>query len=140
MCVLNGDVGRACCNFLLAENKRAKAHRYENKIMKNKITVSALLALFPLTVNAYVDNIYGNGGVETQAFSTEAEAISAANIEMENLKEMSHEELAFTLRTPHKNLKYNSVEIVDTEVKTREKDGQFKGFVDVEYRFARIKK
>ncbi|MCJ2378093.1 DUF3316 domain-containing protein [Vibrio sp. ZSDZ34] len=108
--------------------------------MKNKITVSALLALFPLTVNAYVDNIYGNGGVETQAFSTEAEAISAANIEMENLKEMSPEELAFTLRTPHKNLKYNSVEIVDTEVKTREKDGQFKGFVDVEYRFARINK
>jgi hypothetical protein len=59
---------------------------------------------------------------------------------MESLNEMSSVELAFVLRTPQKDLQYNSIEIVETEVKTREKDGQFKGFVDVEYRFARINK
>jgi hypothetical protein len=110
------------------------------KIMKKLLTMAAILSVMPFLANADVDNIYGNGGVETAAFATEAEAISAANNEMAKLKAMSSEELAFQLRTPHKDLRYDSLEIVDTEVKTREEDGQYKGFVDVEYRFARINK
>ncbi len=108
--------------------------------MKNTITISALLAMLPLTVNAYVDNIYGNGGVETKAFATEAEAIAAAKNEMSKIEVMNSPQLAFTLRTPSKDLDYNSLEIVETEVKARQDSGMYKGFVDVEYRFSRYSK
>jgi hypothetical protein len=46
------------------------------------------------------------------------------------------------LRTPHKSLKHNSVEIYDADVKVKTvaaADGasMYQGFVDVEYRFSR---
>ncbi len=106
--------------------------------MKKLITMAAILSITPFLANADVTNIYGNGGVETEAFSSEAEAISAANSEMAKIKGMTSEELVFVLRTPDKHLRRDSLELVDTEVKVREEDGKYKGFVDVEYRFARI--
>jgi hypothetical protein len=118
----------------------ADAHIDEMKIMKKLLTMAAILSVMPFLANADVNNIYGNGGVETAAFATEAEAISAANNEMAKIKDMTSEDLAYVLRTPHKNLRHDSLELVDTEVKTREKNGQYTGFVDVEYRFSRINK
>ena len=79
--------------------------------MKTLITLTALLSFMPLAANAYIDNIYGNGGVETASFATKAEAISAANKEKAKLETMTSEQLAFSLRTPQKNLRYKKIQI-----------------------------
>ncbi|KFB00039.1 DUF3316 domain-containing protein [Vibrio sp. ER1A] len=105
--------------------------------MKKLLSLAAVLAAVPMVSFAQYDNIYGNGGIETAPFASKAEAMAAAEQAEQGLEGMPSHELVYVLRTPHKELKHNSLKIVKTEVKTREKDGMYTGFVDVEYRFSR---
>jgi hypothetical protein len=110
--------------------------------MKKLLSLAAVFAMVPAVSYAQFDNIYGNGGVHTAVYATEAEAIAEGNQIMETLSSTPSHELVYILRTPHKSLKHNSVEIYDADVKVKtvaSTDGapMYQGFVDVEYRFAR---
>lgn len=110
--------------------------------MKKLLSLAAVIAMVPAVSYAQYDNIYGNGGVHTSMYSSEAEAVAAGEQILERLSSTPSYELVHVLRTPHKRLKHNSLEIYDADVKINtvaSADGttMYQGFVDVEYRFSR---
>lgn len=111
--------------------------------MKKLLSLAAILAVVPAVSYAQYDNIYGNGGVHTAMYSSEAEAAAEGNQIMEQLNAKPSHELVFDLRTPHKKLVHDSVKIYDSEVEVNQVadtngDMMYQGFVNVEYRFSRF--